>query len=49
MPVDEQFLREAITLAHDNAGCGGRPFGAVVVRDGDEDLYAYRRRQVGPG
>jgi tRNA(Arg) A34 adenosine deaminase TadA len=40
MTVDEQSLREAITLARDNAGRGGRPFGAVVVRDGDEGLYA---------
>jgi tRNA(Arg) A34 adenosine deaminase TadA len=34
MTPDEQFLRQAIALARDNAGRGGRPFGAVVVKDG---------------
>ncbi|SFI95297.1 tRNA(Arg) A34 adenosine deaminase TadA [Phyllobacterium sp. CL33Tsu] len=29
-----QFLEEAIALALDNAKSGGRPFGAVVVKDG---------------
>ncbi|MRG57243.1 nucleoside deaminase [Phyllobacterium sp. SYP-B3895] len=29
-----QFLEEAIALALDNAKTGGRPFGAVVVKDG---------------
>lgn len=40
-PVDEdgrledaQWLRRAIALAVENAAAGGRPFGAVVVRDG---------------
>ncbi|HEV7314008.1 nucleoside deaminase [Sphingopyxis sp.] len=30
----ETWLREAITLAYANAEKGGRPFGAVIVRDG---------------
>ena len=30
----ETFLREAIALAYANAEKGGRPFGAVIVRDG---------------
>lgn len=30
----ERFLREAIDLAYQNIGNGGRPFGAVVVKDG---------------
>lgn len=34
MKGDEHFLRAAIALAHANATAGGRPFGAVVVRDG---------------
>jgi tRNA(Arg) A34 adenosine deaminase TadA len=29
------FLREAIELAYANVESGGRPFGAVVVRDGE--------------
>jgi guanine deaminase len=31
----ERFLCEAIALARDNIRKGGRPFGAVVVRDGE--------------
>lgn len=30
----ERFLREAIALARANAEHGGRPFGAIVVKDG---------------
>lgn len=30
----ETFMREAITLARANIDAGGRPFGAVLVRDG---------------
>ncbi len=30
----ERFLCEAIELARDNIGKGGRPFGAVIVKDG---------------
>lgn len=30
----ERFLRQAIELARENIGNGGRPFGAVVVKDG---------------
>ena len=31
----ETWLREAIALAYANAETGGRPFGAVIVRDGE--------------
>ncbi len=34
MNDQEQFLGEAIKLAHANLQKGGRPFGAVVVKDG---------------
>lgn len=34
MDETERFLCEAIRLADDNLDKGGRPFGAVVVRDG---------------
>jgi len=34
MTDENHFLREAIELARANIGKGGRPFGAVVVRDG---------------
>lgn len=30
---DEDFLREALELAYRNAEAGGRPFGALVVKD----------------
>lgn len=30
----EQFMRRAVELARANIGQGGRPFGAVLVRDG---------------
>ena len=32
---DQRFLRMAIELARDNLRRGGRPFGAVVVKDGE--------------
>lgn len=35
MSADERFLRQAIELARDNVAAGGRPFGAVVVKDGE--------------
>jgi len=31
----QQYLREAIRLARANMQAGGRPFGAVIVRDGE--------------
>jgi tRNA(Arg) A34 adenosine deaminase TadA len=31
----ERYLREAIELAHENIKQGGRPFGAVIVRNGE--------------
>lgn len=34
MNATTHFLAEAMHLAHDNVRGGGRPFGAVVVRDG---------------
>ncbi|AOB25749.1 nucleoside deaminase [Bordetella bronchiseptica] len=33
-PDDDTLLREAIALARANARAGGRPFGALVARDG---------------
>ncbi|CAB3798871.1 Guanine deaminase [Paraburkholderia caffeinitolerans] len=35
MTSTERFLREAIELAHANVEKGGRPFGAVIVKDGE--------------
>lgn len=35
MSQAQRFLCEAIELAHANMEKGGRPFGAVVVRDGE--------------
>ena len=35
MTEEQRFLREAIALARANVEAGGRPFGAVVVRDGE--------------
>ncbi|MGP4073526.1 nucleoside deaminase [Piscibacillus sp. B03] len=32
---DEKFLRQAIELAQENVRNGGRPFGAVLVKDGE--------------
>ena len=34
MTAGKHFLQKAIALAQDNVEAGGRPFGAVVVRDG---------------
>ena len=34
MENSEEYLHEAIALAYANAEKGGRPFGAVIVRDG---------------
>jgi len=33
--MSEAFMREAIALARANVADGGRPFGAVLVRDGE--------------
>ncbi|MBP2602844.1 nucleoside deaminase [Acinetobacter calcoaceticus] len=35
MEKNEQFLRKAIELAYNNIEKGGRPFGAVVVKNGE--------------
>ncbi len=32
---NEDFMRKAIELALENVKCGGGPFGAVIVRDGE--------------
>ncbi|HMQ93815.1 MAG TPA: hypothetical protein PKA33_18590 [Amaricoccus sp.] len=32
---DAAFVQEAIDLARENVGRGGRPFGAVLIRDGE--------------
>ncbi|WP_198159765.1 MULTISPECIES: nucleoside deaminase [Sphingomonas] len=32
--TDEHYMREAVALARANIQAGGRPFGAVLVRDG---------------
>jgi guanine deaminase len=37
---DESFMREAIALARANIEAGGRPFGAVLVRDGQVIAHA---------
>lgn len=34
MPEPIDFMREALALARANVAEGGRPFGAVLVRDG---------------
>ena len=34
MAHETDYLQQAIALAYDNAAQGGRPFGAVVVKDG---------------
>lgn len=34
MTSHETYLREAVDLARDNVERGGRPYGAVIVRDG---------------
>jgi tRNA(Arg) A34 adenosine deaminase TadA len=33
---DEAWLARAVELALENVAAGGRPFGAIVVRDGEE-------------
>ena len=35
MNDNQRFLCEAIELARENAKNGGRPFGAIIVRDGE--------------
>lgn len=35
MEKGEEFLRKAIELAYNNIEKGGRPFGAVVVKNGE--------------
>ncbi|MDI9239477.1 nucleoside deaminase [Lysobacter sp. LF1] len=35
MPGSLDFMREALALAHANVAAGGRPFGAVLVLDGE--------------
>ncbi len=40
---DQEFLDEAVALARDNAQSGGRPFGAVLVKDGQILVRAVNR------
>lgn len=35
MNEEDRFLHQAVELARANIARGGRPFGAVVVRDGE--------------
>lgn len=35
MDKNTDFLRQAIELAYQNSEAGGRPFGAVIVKDGE--------------
>ena len=35
MPTNAALMRQAVELAHQNRLQGGRPFGAVLVRDGE--------------
>ena len=42
-PRHLEFMREAIALARANAAAGGRPFGAVLVRDGQVIARAANR------
>jgi len=39
----ETHLRDAVALAHDNVLAGGRPYGAVIVRDGTVIARAVNR------
>lgn len=41
--TDQQFLDHAIELARENVEAGGRPFGAVLVRDGQIIARAVNR------
>ena len=33
--LDRQFMKMACDLASENVDCGGGPFGAVIVKDGE--------------
>ena len=46
MSTDRTFLDQAIALAFDNVDQGGRPFGAVVVKDGDVIATGVNRMQA---
>ncbi|MBR7654613.1 nucleoside deaminase [Brucella oryzae] len=46
MNTDRTFLDQAIALAFDNVEQGGRPFGAVVVKDGDVIATGVNRMQA---
>ncbi|GAA5541490.1 MULTISPECIES: nucleoside deaminase [Brucella/Ochrobactrum group] len=46
MNTDRIFLDQAIALAFDNVDQGGRPFGAVVVKDGDVIATGVNRMQA---
>ena len=46
MSDDNRFLDEAVALAFENVRNGGRPFGAVVVKDGEIVARAVNRIQA---
>lgn len=46
MSMDRKFLDWAIALAFDNVAQGGRPFGAVVVKDGKIIASGVNRMQA---
>src|SRR5690606_656580 len=46
MSSDNTFLDQAIKLAFDNVEEGGRPFGAVVVKDGNIIATGVNRMQA---
>lgn len=37
---DKQFIQQAISLATENVKVGGRPFGAVIVKNGQVIAHA---------
>jgi len=43
---DQDFLQKAIALAYDNVELGGRPFGAVVVKDNKIIAIGVNRMQA---
>ena len=46
---DIGFMQRAIKVARDNAGQGGRPFGAIVVKDGAVVASAANEVHLGGG
>jgi len=46
MTAVNDFMNEAVALAYDNVEHGGRPFGAVVVKDGEVIARGVNRIQA---